>query len=226
MKLNTPPPGFARPQVARSDSCVHRIVRWSPGTAPPTLVPSVRTHGYTHSTSRYPLPPRLDPLPRHPSIPFRGPPRSSPPARSPPPARNASHASIPSIPSPGPPLQPPQAEALRARTGVLLTRPGHAPMERCGQLRRGPLLEPLPLPRYLYGGGGGGDGSGPGGGPGVSAAPPGFAGNESSPLPPPPLTPRARPPGPEPGPGAEIWGALGSRKLCTLDAKCISQRKP
>ena len=76
-------------------------------------------------------------------------------------------------------------------------------MERCGQVRRGPLFEPLPLPRYLYGGGGGGgDGSGPGGGPGVSAAPPGFPGNENSPLTPPlPLPGPARQdrkPGPEP----------------------------
>ena len=48
-----------------------------------------------------------------------------------------------------------------------------------------------------------------------SAAPPGFTGNESSPPPPSP-TPRARPPGPEAGPGAEIWGRLAAENCAHL----------
>ena len=60
-----------------------------------------------------------------------------------------------------------------------------------------------------------------------SAATPGFTGNESSPLPNPP------PPPPLPVPPARTGsrarsrnlGALGSRKLCTLDAKCTGRPK-
>ncbi len=52
-----------------------------------------------------------------------------------------------------------------------------------------------------------------------SAAPLGFARNETSPNPLPPFaTPTC-----QTGPGT---GELGTRKLCTLDADCISHQKP
>ena len=60
-----------------------------------------------------------------------------------------------------------------------------------------------------------------------SEASPGFTGNESSPLS--PLPPPPHSPGPPARTGSRArsrnLGALGSRKLCTLDAKCIGQPK-
>ena len=61
-----------------------------------------------------------------------------------------------------------------------------------------------------------------------SAATPGFTGNESSPPPPSP-SPLPPLPGSHAGPGTRArsrnLGALGSRKLCTLDAKCTGRPK-